>query len=428
MSTEPKPEFVGDDSRPASVPPLPPPPTKDQTSPARDLLSLLLIACLAIYLADGFISVADDSLKLGLGLHLLTGFRVIMGLLALLLCIVVYCLMGVTPWIPKRMFLPLTLLNLLGSLLVFPVAIYAYGRLPQAGWMLSVCQVILGLVVLCLCQGGLKFRWPLVPISHLAGRGFSWLNLLIFLAGNVFVLLPAVLVYLLVCTSVAVDHFTDGFLALRPGGLTVKVRKYVRDDGKTVQLFPMSHVGDSSFYRDIAQTFPTNSIILMEGVSDDHNLLTNKISYRRMAASIGVSEQAREFKPTQGEMVRADVDVAQFATNTISFLNMVMIFHARGVQPDNVQQLLQYAPPPHFEEQLFNDLLTKRNQHVLREMTNRLAETDHIIVPWGAAHMPGIAGEVLKSGFHLAETQEYVVISFGSKKHKSQPAEKGDKE
>jgi hypothetical protein len=33
-------------------------------------------------------------------------------------------------------------------------------------------------------------------------------------------------------------------------------------------------------------------------------------------------------------------------------------------------------------------------------------------VPWGAAHMPGIAREILKSGFHLAETREYVVIRF----------------
>jgi len=34
------------------------------------------------------------------------------------------------------------------------------------------------------------------------------------------------------------------------------------------------------------------------------------------------------------------------------------------------------------------------------------------MVPWGAAHMPGIAREIIKSGFHLAETREYMVIRF----------------
>jgi hypothetical protein len=43
-----------------------------------------------------------------------------------------------------------------------------------------------------------------------------------------------------------------------------------------------------------------------------------------------------------------------------------------------------------------------------------LPQSDNIIVPWGAAHMPGLAKEIQKSGFRLDETREYVVIRFGS--------------
>jgi hypothetical protein len=150
---------------------------------------------------------------------------------------------------------------------------------------MSLCQVALGLGILCWAQGGLKCRWPLVGESLLGSRGFSWLNLSGFMLVNVFLLLPAVVVYLAVCAALAVDHFSEGFMALRPGGFTVQARKYVRNDGKSIQLVPMAHIGEADFYRKLSQSFPTNSVVLMEGVTDHSNLLTNKITYKRMARS-----------------------------------------------------------------------------------------------------------------------------------------------
>jgi hypothetical protein len=297
---------------------------------------------------------------------------------------------------------------------VIPFAIYAYGRIQQVALVVSLCQVIIGLGILCLVQGGLKFRWPLVAETQLASRRFSWRNLSVFLLVNFFVLLPAVIVYFALCAALAADHFSEGFLALRPGGLTVQARQYVRSDGKTIQLVPMAHVGEAAFYRKLSQSFPTNSIILMEGVTDRRNLLTNELSYKRMAASIGVTEQKEEFNPTQGEMVWADVDVEQFTTNTIGLLNLCTLIHSKGLNAETILKLTRFSPPPHYEEQLLDDLLRKRNRRVLEELRAQLPQTDHIIVPWGVAHMPGIAEEIQKSGFRLIDTQDYVVIRFRS--------------
>jgi len=61
---------------------------------------------------------------------------------------------------------------------------------------------------------------------------------------------------------------------------------------------------------------------------------------------------------------------------------------------------------------LFDDLLRKRNEHLLSELRSRLSDPEPIIIPWGAAHMPGIAAGVEAYGFRLAETQEYPVIRF----------------
>ncbi len=390
----------------------------------RQLVAILLSACLGLFLADAAISLLDDTLIVLFGTHLLAGLRGMVCLLAMLMALVIYALMGLTPMIPKRLFLPLTLFNPLAALVLIPFAIYFSGRVQQFAWFISLAQVILGLSILYLGQGDFKLRWLPVTEKQLGAWHFNWRNLLVFLLVNLFGLLPAVAIYLALCTALAVNHFSDGFLALRPVGLTVQVRRYVRDDGKTIQLFPMSHIGEREFYRQLTQSFPTNSIILMEGVSDDRNLLTNGITYKRMATSLGLAEQQEEFKPTRGQLVRADVDVAQFTTNTIGFLNFIMLVHSKGLNAETMLKLLRYSPPPRFEEQLWDDLLRKRNRHLLEELRIWLPQTEHIIVPWGVAHMPEIASEIQKSGFRLDDTREYVAIRFGSAGHPTKGARK----
>jgi hypothetical protein len=211
-----------------------------------------------------------------------------------------------------------------------------------------------------------------------------------------------------------VDHFSAGFMELRPKGVIVQSRKYVRNDGKTILLFPMSHVANSDFYHTLTGAVPSNSIVLMEGVSDQHHLLTNGISYRRMAKSLGLAEQHDEFDPSRGEVIKADVDVDEFAPTTIDMLNLGMLVHKRGLNIGTLLLLMQCSPTPEAQEQLFTDLLRKRNHHLLNELNSRLPEADLFIIPWGVAHMPEIAREIEKSGFHLRDTHDYVTVRFGS--------------
>jgi hypothetical protein len=393
--------------------PLPPEPAR-KPGLARQALAILLSLCLGLFLADAVVSLLDDSLGLLCGFHPLTVVRGVVFLFALLTGFVVYGLMGLTPMIPKRLFLPVTLFNPAATLALFPLAIYFHRRFELVGWIISLCQVVCGLGLLCWAQGGLRLRWPLVAADRLGSRCFGWLNLAGFLLVNVFVLLPVVVVHLAVCAALAVGHFSEGFLTLRPGGFTVQVRKYVRDDGKTIQLVPMAHIGEADFYWKLSRSFPTNAVVLMEGVSDNSKLLTNSITYQRMASSLGLTEQAEEFNPIQVEMVMADVDVEEFTANTIGFLNLVMLVHAKGMNADTVRQIMQYSPPPHFEGQLIDDLISKRNRHLLEEIRTRLPDPEPLIVPWGVAHMPGIADGIRASGFRLAETRDYTVIRFRS--------------
>src|SRR3989442_4850643 len=73
---------------------------------------------------------------------------------------------------PRSTLFPYTTLfrSPLAALAMVPLAIYFYNRLQQIGWAISLCQVVFGLGILRLAQGGFNFRWPLVPEKQLAAR------------------------------------------------------------------------------------------------------------------------------------------------------------------------------------------------------------------------------------------------------------------
>jgi hypothetical protein len=393
----------------------PPPTPADKPFSLRKAAAILLSLFLGFFLISGFVSILDDLSVLFLGKHLFATLGGITTFISLLLTVLVYGLMGLTPVIPKRIVLPVAAFMALTSFLTLPVIIYAYRWAALYDLIASCAAVVLGLGMVCWLQGGLKFRWPLVPEKYLGTRTFSWLNLTLFLLLNIFVLLPAAVMYVGGCASLAVGHFTEGFVSLRPGGVFVQARKYTREDGKTILLFPMSHVAESDFYRSVAQSVSTNSVVLLEGVTDTNNLLTHGISYKRAAKSLHLAEQHEDFKPKQGELVRADVDVSEFSSNTIVLLNVVGLVHREGLNAHTLSQLLNYTPSPEIEQQLLDDLLLNRNRHVLGVLHDRLSDSDSFIIPWGAAHMAGLSREIQKSGFHLVETQDFAAIRFGGK-------------
>src|SRR6266516_3049084 len=61
------------------------------------------------------VSLVDDSLIVFCHVHILGTIRGLVALLSILMAIVIYGLMGLTPMIPKRLFLPLTVFNPLAS-------------------------------------------------------------------------------------------------------------------------------------------------------------------------------------------------------------------------------------------------------------------------------------------------------------------------
>jgi hypothetical protein len=381
---------------------------------ARAALAILLSITLGLFLADAGVSLLDDTLTLGLGVHALSVIRGMLFGLLFLASLLVYLLMGMTPMIPKRFFLPIVLFIPAAHLAVIPLFIFHLDHVQPITWGFSLGQLLLGLGILWRIQGALRFRWPAVREEQLGCRPFSWMNLTSFVLVNGLVIPPAVMLYLAICASLAVDHFSGGFLTLSATGLAIRAKTYVRDDHKTVQLIPMMHIGEAAFYDRITKSMPTNAFVLLEGVTDRKNLLKQELSYRRAAESLGLVEQKENLAPPQGRSRLADVDVEEFSERTIAFLNIVSVIHARGWQPEPFLHLMQVSQEPLFLERLMDDLLTRRNTHLLKEIEAALPEAEMIVVPWGAAHMRGIAEGIEKAGFRETDSREHQIFHFRS--------------
>ncbi len=390
----------------------PPPLPEGALKPSRPVLTAVLSLALLIFLSSGVISLFSDSLLLGFERQDLAVTAALGSLWMLITGLILCCLMALIPGIPKRFFLPLSLYLPVTAIAILPLLVYFKEHALGIVWGLSLGQVLLGIFILHRLQGEFKFRWPLFPARQLVEKPFSWGNLVGVVMMGLLLLLPILVLYTAFSAKLAVEHFTDGFVAVRPSGISMQVRNYVRDDGKKIMLVPMSHVGESEFYEDLAASFPANSVILMEGVTDTTQLVNTHSDYSKMAGAVGGVEQTKVFKP-KGEIVAADMDMSAFSPATLDLLKTAMLLHAKGVTPETLPILMKPTPPG-LEKQLMDDILTKRNHHLLGVIQERLPTSEVIVVPWGAAHMPEIHREIQKLGFRAVDTKEYVAIRFGS--------------
>ncbi len=389
-----------------------PPPLPQTDAPsASPCLTLLLSVALLAFVGSGLISFLSDAL---LGIFQRQDLAVAAALawfLMLLLGGLIYLLMALTPRVPKRIFLPISLYLPVTMVGVLPLLVYFPDRAVLILCAVSLGQVLLGSFLIGRIRGALTFHWPIFPETHLKRCNFRWGNLITMLSAAFFLIIPGLLLYLAFSAKLALAKFTDGFVKLGPSGIFMEVRKYSRDDGKKITLMPMSHVGEVEFYQELAASFPENPVVLMEGVSDSEKTLNTHSDYSKMAQAVGGVEQVRVFKP-RGEIVAADVDISSFSPATRELLKNAMMLHAKGVTAETLPILMKPTPPG-LEKQLIDDILTKRNHHLLEMLKARLPSSEHIVVPWGAAHMPEIAREIQKLGFHQAETQDFRAIRFG---------------
>jgi hypothetical protein len=73
------------------------------------------------------------------------------------------------------------------------------------------------------------------------------------------------------------------------------------------------------------------------------------------------------------------------------------------------QDMLSPKPDPQL---LWQDLVEMRNHRLLRCVREFMQEYDNLLIPWGAAHMPGLEKEILKWGATLKIRKRVRVMSW----------------
>ena len=64
---------------------------------------------------------------------------------------------------------------------------------------------------------------------------------------------------------------------------------------------------------------------------------------------------------------------------------------------------------------VYDDILNKRNEHLLGEINKALKTHTMVVVPWGAAHMPVIQQQIENWGFVETKHSQHLVVPFENK-------------
>jgi hypothetical protein len=383
-------------------------------------------AVVVLSLADGAFSLADELLRAATGIAWLGPLRGTLAAFVFAAMLLMLVGMALTPRLPLRVFLPLTLGTLWLNLGAAPLGMW----LAPSALSITGCAIQLALSVDALAairRHNAGRAWLFDAASPGAPR-FAWSRSLGFAGTTLFVGLPVFGLYLVVALATAVQQTTEGFVAFDLAGVSLGDRRYARGD-QEIRLVGMMHIGEEAAYRQIVESFAQEStVVLAEGLTDRDGLLSATLEYGHAAEALGLARQQdlREYlvdpedpdaaPPDWPEIRHADVDASAFAPETLAWLRW-----ASGVwsAPDLASALsaLVASVEQSNPEQLAafqRDVLDLRNAHLIGELDAVLGDYRRVVVPWGALHLPAIERAVAERGFEETSRAQHPLLSWST--------------
>ena len=365
-----------------------------------------------LFFFDSVISLTDDVVIQVFGASTLHTLRSFFAFLPFALSFPLYFLTGTVTGFPKRILLPMALFQIwCGLFLALPLPIYL--GMQHTNLLLSSIQLFISITAfIYLHQTTKKKIWffTSADFSHMV---FKFKRVFGFATANIIVVIPLIIVYLAVCMSLATSHLSRGFIRLDMDGISIEARTYAHQ-GRHLYLLPTFHIAESTFFRTLIESLPESSTaVILEGVTDKHRLAPTGLNYRQLARRFGLEAQDNRIFLAWHTVQRCDVDISYFSPETRSFLNAVRRSMKQWSSGNRITaflaSMLSPRPDPNL---LWQDLVEMRNRRVLECMHRLQAEYDNLLVPWGAAHMPGIEKEILKWGAVLKNRRRVKVLNW----------------
>ena len=330
-----------------------------------------------------------------------------------------YLLIGCFRGFPKRVVLPLILFTTWANLfcaLPLPILLGLHNTMT----LLSIVQPIFGIAMLVMLRYSGGNREWLHPASDFNPVIFRWKRLVGFVAANAFLIIPLLGIYLACSLSFTISHLSQGFLHLSAKGISAEARTYLYD-GTHIHLLPTVHIAQPSFYRLLlASLSREDTLVIPEGVSDRNNLLKGPLDYRKLASHMGLEAQNNSDIVAGRNVERCDVDISDFSPGTIDWLRTSISILESWTSGDRLMALQKSISTQDPElDLLLEDLLERRNQRVVDCIAEQMRTYGHIVIPWGAAHMPGIERALLDRGSTIVERRRIQVWGWSSQEHNS---------
>ncbi len=213
------------------------------------------------------------------------------------------------------------------------------------------------------------------------------------------------------------EALTGGFVTRTAEGICAVEKRFEMAEIE-LRLQGMAHIAGQDFYKKIKESLGSRqAIMLMEGVTDEKDLLETPPDYEGIAGNLGLASQRDHFSPAEMpenvKVIRADLDTSDFKPLTIEILNFIGKVYAKdGINFSNL--LMMYIKMSDIETSraFLGDLISRRNLCLIEHIRDSLGKTRLIVVPWGAMHLPQIEKWAIKEGFALKTVKEHLVVRF----------------
>jgi hypothetical protein len=417
---------------------------KQRRSRAVLAFALIANAYLVAFSVDAGLSVLDEIVRhFGIGATggaLLSLIRagvangVVLASLAM-----IYVLLFVPP-LPRLIFIPLIAFALwcaFGSP-GFPAD--AFG--PYHGLVQSGAQALLALAAMGILD--LKAGRPFVRADTLPVKHRMVLRTAAAFVSAVIATPVAVLVLASFAYASGIERVTEGYLQFGLTALRTKETILMKGDQKAFLIATM-HLGEPSFYKSMRDAMTDDSLVLEEGVTDREGKLATGLSYSGLARALGLSSQGKieswdkdkgdvamreakvepkssgPAKPSASktapapklDIVRADIDISDFRPSTIAFLGEVAKLYASRSTEEAVARIKALGTTaPEITTAVQDDILTKRNRHLIEVFDAEASGHKSVVIPWGALHMPGIRAALIERGYVVVGDEVHTVFHY----------------
>ena len=399
-------------------------------------------AYLVAFAMDAAVSLVDEMWFAATGNSPLTEVRNWLALVVVLASLVMVFVVAFVPQLPKLVFVPL-IVAALWFAIGAPPFVAATGE-RSVSLFLSIIQLIIATGAFLIVQ--LKAGQALLSADLLPRK--SHLFLRIALASLVVVaLIPVGLAGLGAwALATAAEAQTEGYLQFTWS--EVQSRETVMRKGtKTVHLVATAHIAEASFYREIYGAIPAHAVILAEGISDTKGLLGGDASRGEAATFLGLDTQevfeelmgpsiSEDNAKTNGaavtpkdaidpkdaasvparnrpDVVRADIDVSELSPPTLRCLKGDVSLGDAALEAADEGKTPAETTCTEADRKVFwDEILTTRNNKLMKTFDALADSYDVFIVPWGALHMPGLQKAFEDRGFTVERSRMLTLARY----------------